>query len=303
MVFISLNKFYNKNRVELFPVIDEVKLEQKMSRSALIPMLVVGVAVVLPFCRKHVDSFHVTKPVETASHTLVADTNTVNASFGGYYVALPHQYNASGKKFPLLVFLHGLGQRGNGKDGLPYLLFDGIGKAIKDNRFPATFSVRGEEFSMVVVSPQYDIQPHEEEVMQVIDTIVNRYRIRTNRIYLSGLSLGARIATTVAAKYPQQFAALVPIAGVATADSFEVRCEKIARANLPVWAFHNADDPMSNVNDSRRFIDYINEHHPATPPRLTVFDQYGHDAWTKALDTAYREDGKNMYEWMLQYYR
>jgi predicted peptidase len=258
---------------------------------------------VFSMCRKHTqEDVRISVPVINRSYMLVGDTQTVNDAFGGYYIALPARYNRNTTKYPLLIFLHGLGQRGDGKKHLPYLLFDGIGKVIHDNRLPVYFTVKGEKLSFIIVSPQYQRQPNVDEVMELTEHIQAKYRVKSNRIYLSGLSLGSRIATLVAAERPEKFAALVPIAGVATNEGMNERCKKIADANLPVWAFHNADDPMSNVEDAQRFINYLDTYSPFTP-RFTVFDKYGHDAWTSALDTAYREDGKNMYEWMLQYHR
>jgi predicted peptidase len=258
----------------------------------------------LSMCRKKADiPVSVSVPVITNSHILVADTQRINAAFGGYYIGLPSDYLTTFTTYPVLIFLHGLGQRGNGKEQLKYLLSDGIGKVIKENRMPISFNVNGESFSLIVVSPQYDQQPDVQEVMQLIDTIEAKYRVKRNRIYISGLSLGARIATLVAAEFPMKFAAMVPIAGVATNEGMNARCKSIAEANLPVWELHNADDPMADVEDARRFIKYLSDYTPAIPPRFTVFDKYGHDAWTTALDTAYREDGRNIYEWMLQYYR
>lgn len=269
-------------------------------RSALFFCLVV---LMFSMCRKHKTTLQPPgDPVFTKSHTLIADVQRINEAFGGYYIALPNSYDSI-KRFPLLIFLHGLGQRGDGNNQLNYLLFDGVGKVINDDRMPEFFTVKGEEFSFIVLSPQYQKQPTEEEVIQLVDTIVRKYKVRTNRIYLSGLSLGGRIATLVAAKYPKRFAAMVPIAGVAANAGMGERCRSIAEANLPVWELHNHDDPMADVNDARRFIDSLKSYSPIVPPRLTVFDKYGHDAWTTALDTAYREDGKNIYEWMLQYYR
>jgi len=255
-------------------------------------------------CKKQVaDNVHVYVPIVDKSYTLVGDTQTVNEAFGGYYVALPPGYNDNSAKYPLLLFLHGLGQRGNGKEELKYLLFDGIGKVIADKRMPVSVAVKGEHYSFIVVTPQYELQPNPEQVMDLIGHITSKYRIKSNRIYLSGLSLGARIATLVGAQYPYSFAAMVPIAGVATNDGMQERCKNIANANLPVWELHNADDPMADVHDARRFINYLTSYAPVIPPRFTVFDRYGHDAWTTALDTAYREDGANIYEWMLRYRR
>ena len=272
--------------------------------TARMPVYFIWIVVAFCMCgKKNVQPDSVNIPVITGSHILIADTQRINGAFGGCYVALPPGYAESNSKYPLLIFLHGLGQRGDGKEELKFLLFDGIGKVIKDNRMPATFTVLGQEFSFIVVSPQYNRQPDVDEVMEMIDLISEKYRIRSNRIYLSGLSLGARITTLVAAEHPRRFAAIVPIAGVATNDGMEMRCKNIAEANLPVWELHNEDDPMANVEDARRFINYLSSYSPAVPPRFTIFDKYGHDAWSTALDTAYREDGKNIYEWMLHYYR
>ena len=84
-------------------------------------------------CRKRsIDAIPIDVPVFTNSHVLVADTQKINEAFGGYYIALPACYSDNTKRYPLIVFLHGLGQRGNGKEELKYLLFDGMGKVIKD---------------------------------------------------------------------------------------------------------------------------------------------------------------------------
>ena len=255
-------------------------------------------------CRKQtVNSVPIVTPAVAAGYTLIPDTTSINKSIAGFYVAIPPGYQQTRTKYPLLVFLHGLGQIGDGKSQLKYLLYDGIGKVILHDRLPASFNVQGEALSFIVAFPQYNNTPTVDEVMQFVDTISSMYRVKNNRVYLSGLSLGARIVTLTAAAFPKRFAAILPIAGVATNAGMEERCAIIADAGLPVWELHNADDPMANVADAKQFIDLLNEHHPLIPPRFTVFDQYGHDAWTKALDTAYREDGKNVYEWMLQYYR
>jgi predicted peptidase len=139
--------------------------------------------------------------------------------------------------------------------------------------------------------------------MDLIHQMKNRYRIDSTRIYLSGLSMGARVVTVTAAKYPMHFAAIAPMAGVAVTPGVEERCRSIAESGLPVWHFHNMDDPMASVQDAEQFIDLIRINNPIISPRFTIFDVYGHDAWTKALDPEYRENGLNVYEWMLQYNR
>jgi predicted peptidase len=237
------------------------------------------------------------------THLLFPVIKKINDAFGGYYVALPPQYFETKDSFPLLIFLHGLGQMGDGNSQLHYILNDGIGKLIKEKKFPVSFRVNGEDRSFIVVSPQSSREPTVDEVMEFIDYIRGSFRTDKHHIYLSGLSLGARVVTLVAARHPDIFAAIVPIAGVAINSGMKERCRNIATSNLPVWEFHNADDPMANVADARRFIDFIRDFNPAIQPRFTVFNVYGHDAWTTALDPAHREDGMNIYEWMLRYSR
>ena len=78
----------------------------------------------------------------------------------------------------------------------------------------------------------------------------------------------------------------------------------VAAANLPVWAFHNSDDGTVNVYTTIGNVDDINSYAPALQAKKTIWATGGHDAWTKATNPATREcEGKNMYEWMLQYTR
>lgn len=227
----------------------------------------------------------------------------INKSFGGYYISLPEDYMASGKNYPVLIFLHGAGQTGNGSTDLEYILNDGIGKLLQKRKFPAGFDIGESHHSFIVACPQYLTAPDSMEMEELVRYFKTTYRIDERRIYLAGLSQGARIATLTAASSPSTFAAMVVMAGVAPNAGMEARCDSIARHNLPVWAFHNIDDPMADVHITERFIDIIRGFVPPVPPRLTIFDVYGHDAWTRALDPEYREDGMNIYEWMLHYSR
>jgi predicted peptidase len=158
-------------------------------------------------------------------------------------------------------------------------------------------------YSFLVVLPQYSQRPYVLEVAAVIGHVLATYRVDSSRIYLAGLSMGARIASLVGARYPSGFAAMVPIAGISDNDELMNSCDSMAHTNLPVWALHNLDDPLSDVNIVRNFIDSLAIRSPDPLPKLTVFDAYGHDAWTTALDPAFRENGLNIYEWMLQYSR
>ena len=99
----------------------------------------------------------------------------------------------------------------------------------------------------------------------------------------------------------KSIAAIVPICGASWADSAVAK--KIASNGVPGWAFHNIDDGSVTVNSTKRYVSMVNAEHPVHPIRMTLWPSGGHDAWTQASNPEYREDGKNMYEWMLQFKR
>jgi len=253
-------------------------------------------------CKKHMN-ITPDEMVETAQPELTGVTKQVNDAFGGYYISLPKLYPQTRKKYPVLFFYHGLGQTGNGSTDLPYILNDGIGKVLNDKKFPPSFDVNGKNSSFIVVSPQYSMVPTVWETAQFMTYIMTTYRGDQKRLYVAGLSLGARLTTLVAGTYAKNIAAIVPISGVALNPGIQERCHVIAENNLPVWAFHNQDDPLASLDDANNFINFIKSYNPTVLPRMTIFNVYGHDAWTTALNPEYKEDGKNMYEWMLQYSR
>jgi poly(3-hydroxybutyrate) depolymerase len=124
--------------------------------------------------------------------------------------------------------------------------------------------------------------------------------VDADRVYLSGLSMGGIVSSDVGAAYPDQIAAIAPMAGVFF-QNVPAKCEILAKENVPVWAFHNENDPQINIIIPQYFVSEIKRFNPVVPPRLTIFRAYGHDAWADALNPDYKEDGKNVYEWMLQF--
>lgn len=241
--------------------------------------------------------------VETAPPQLIKVSTEVNPAIRGYIISLPQHYPETKKTYPTLIFFHGLGQIGNGDTELQYLLKDGMGRLLDSGKFPPDFVVNNEHHSFLVICPQMDTTASIEDVESFLAFIFENYRIDPHRVYIGGMSFGATLATRVVAGLAKYYSALVPISGVPVTPGIESRCERIAAANLPVWAFHNQDDPSSDVNSARDFVQRITDLQPAVLPKLTVFNVFGHDAWTTALDPSYRENGMNIYEWMLQYSR
>lgn len=232
----------------------------------------------------------------------VARYTAINGNVGGFYEALPLLYDSSDKKYPLLLFLHGGGELGNGTTDLHLITKNSLTRRLHDKSFPVSFTVGEEEFSFIILSPQFRAWPSVTDVHEILQYALNNYRVDTQRIYLSGLSMGGGATWEYAgSQYGKSIAAIVPICGASWADSTVAK--RIAKNDVPSWAFHNLDDSAVTVNSTRRYVNIIKTQNPAYPPKMTLWPVGGHDAWTQASDPEYREDGKNMYEWMLQFTR
>ncbi|WP_143306711.1 PKD domain-containing protein [Chitinophaga vietnamensis] len=228
-------------------------------------------------------------------------------NMGGMMESLPQGYNSGNNTYPLLIAMHGIGEEGDGSaQQITRLTNTGIPKLINSGGFPASVNANGKSFSFIVLCPQFNGIPQEIQMWQLINYAKQHYRIDTTRMYLTGLSRGGGATwgfSSLNNKDAGTLAAIVPVAG--NYDPGVPVADTIAANNLPVWAFHNDGDPTVPSDYSKRWVQYINAYRPAANPqaRLTIFNVSGHDAWTKAYDPAYRENGKNIYEWMLQYTR
>ena len=243
--------------------------------------------------------------------TATAQTHTpryisMTASSNGYYEYLPAGYNNAGNTstYPVILFIHGLGETGDGSPAqLPKVLVNGPPKLINNGTFPSSFTVNGQTFQFIVISPQFNAWPNAVNINNIIDYLVANYRIDLNRIYLTGLSMGGGGVWDYAGynnTYATRLAAIIPICGASSPSVF--RANVIAAANLPVWATHNLNDPTCPVSFTNDYISYIeNAPVPSTvPPKKTIFNANGHDAWTTTYNPNWRENGiYNVYEWML----
>ncbi|MGN6440273.1 MAG: PKD domain-containing protein, partial [Agriterribacter sp.] len=229
----------------------------------------------------------------------------VSASVGGYYESLPVNYSSEpDKKYPLLIFLHGSGEKGDGSpSALPRVLRNGPPKLLNQGNFPDKFIYNGEAFSFIVVAPQTAGGTGSgATIRDMINHSLKTYRVDEQRIYLTGLSLGGLRTYNYAAykkELTDKIAAILLVAP--NAYSKEERARTIASSNVPVWLTNNDGDPLARISGAIRTVDMINAYKPIPRAKLTVFNKYGHDAWTQSYDPAFKEDGMNVYEWMLSY--
>ena len=246
-------------------------------------------------------------PVETQPATLTPITASIDNNVGGYYEALPAMYGQTQKKYPVLIFLHGSGQFGNGSTtDLAKVLNEGTPLLLKQQTFPPNFTVNGQNFSFIVLMPQFMASPSYQDLRAFVDYALPKYRIDSSRIYMTGFSMGARQTAEFAVVDSKLPAAVVTLAG-AYFYNLPTTAKGIADNNLPVWCFHNEEDQSISAQESKDFVAAINGYKPARPAKITLFPTstayLKHDCWTKVTDPAYKENGVNMYEWMLGYKR
>jgi len=195
-----------------------------------------------------------------------------------YLLYLPDGYSENPtKKWPLMVFLHGSGNAGSNID------------MVRRGGIPGLID-QGKQFPFVVISPQSQEQKWNiTDLKHLLISEVNKYRIDTDKIYLTGLSMGGTGTWDFVVAYPEFFAAIIPICGntseKALENAFQLR-------HTPVWCFHGADDEVIKPSVSKNMIDSLRKYNPEA--KLTIYPNIRHDSWTKT----YNDDA--VFEWMLQ---
>ncbi|MET0463709.1 MAG: T9SS type A sorting domain-containing protein [Chitinophagaceae bacterium] len=242
----------------------------------------------------------------TSAQTLTPRYVNIASNIQGFYESLPVGYGSGNETYPLLIFVHGMGEMGDGSPGqLPKVLANGVPKLIKEGKFPQSFTVDGQTHKFIVLAPQMKNSSVVDVTLNMlIDYAIANYRVNPNRIYATGLSLGGGFVWKLGGtklESAKRLAAIVPMCGAAT---YSVNTAKnIGTANLPVWAFHNQGDPTVSINTTNNWVNGVNLTATNPKAKTTIFPVGGHDCWSKASDPNYRENGKNMYEWMLSYSR
>ncbi len=223
----------------------------------------------------------------------------------GYYEYLPAGYSSGSQTYPLILFCHGIGELGNGNADLSKVIDTGLPQLISQGKFPVSFTTPASGTqSFIVISPQFINWPVPTDLNDILNYVLKNYRVNTNRIYITGLSMGGGATWAYAgysAAYSDRIAAIVPIAG---ADAIDVTTAGIIANNgIGVWATQNNGDPTVPVSYTINNVAQILAINPSAPVKETIFTASGHDAWTKTYDPAFTENGMNVYEWMLQYQR
>lgn len=204
-------------------------------------------------------------------------TMMVNGKPRHYVLYVPRDYTPE-KPWPLIVFLHGMGERGS--DGLAQSEV-GIARAIRfhPDRFPC-----------LVVMPQCPGKVVWNKAVEDIDTCINDtrrdYSIDDDRLYLTGLSMGGFAAWQYGAANARKFAAIMPICGGGNVKD----AEKLA--HIPIWAFHGAVDSVVPPKKSQEMVEAVKK--AGGNVQYTEYPDTDHNSW----DKAYGE--KDAIAWLLK---
>jgi len=192
-----------------------------------------------------------------------------------YLLYLPKNYNSSQENFPLMLFMHGAGERGHDLN-------------LVKKHGPPKLIDQGKDFPFIVVSPQCpeNIWWSAEDLSALLDEIVQKYKVDEKRIYVTGLSMGGYATWALAEKYPERFAAIAPVCG----GGNPLTICKIGK--LPVWAFHGAKDPVVPIKESQQLVDALKN--CGNNAKFTIYPEAWHDAWTETYNN------QELYDWLLK---
>jgi predicted peptidase len=201
---------------------------------------------------------------------------------GNYLLFLPDTHGQGDHKYPLILFLHGSGERGNdpkviGRFGPPLV-------ALKQKGFP-----------FIVLAPQcpggkwWSDVDVTEMVTSLLDKICKDYAVDPNRIYLTGMSMGGFGAWDLAQKYPNRWAALAVVCG--WGDPYlQTRLK-----NLPTRVFHGEKDPNVPIALAQLMVTFLRQ--IGGNVYFKMYPDLGHNVWNVTYDDP------RLYEWFLSHYR
>lgn len=211
--------------------------------------------------------------------TFIYELDTLN-----YRILKPLDYDSK-KKYPVHLFLHGAGERGN--DNESQLIHGSDLFLKKENR---------ENYKSWVIFPQaplnewwgghYDAYKFNYQVkissalnlvIKFMDQFIERNDVDKNKIYVSGLSMGGMGTFSILSQRPDMFAAATPICGDGDPNSVESFAKKV-----PIWIFHGALDRVVHPNKSLIMAQALIE--KGGNPRVTIYENVYHDSWNNAFD-------------------
>ena len=228
--------------------------------------------------------------IDIAGRNAISSTPVPGAQTGmytgldyNYLLYVPEDFGKTNKKYPLLMFLHGSGEVGTDlnkvtANGPPKLVINSQNKT----KLPKLF-----EF--VIVSPQNTNNWWSSgSLNEILDEVISNYSIDTNRVYLTGLSLGGFGTWNLASDHPERIAAAAPVCGNGL---YATSLANII--TVPVWAFHGGSDLTVPLAGDQETVDAVRK--LGGDVKFTVYPGVGHDSWTQTYNNP------ELYDWFLQH--
>lgn len=201
-----------------------------------------------------------------------------NEKYLGYRLYIPD--NMSGE-LPLMIYLHGAGERGVRRAQLEHMERNGVPRIIKEGR----------EIDAIVLCPQcpemFVWNNIVVDLKKLIDNIIEQYRIKKDRICITGSSMGGYGTWEMGMTFPSFFSAIAPVSG----GGMEWRAQKLV--NTPVRAYHGADDDAVKPINSKMMVDKIQE--AGGSAKFCLLQGFGHG---DGIYEAYKN--QNLIEWILK---
>ena len=188
------------------------------------------------------------------------------------------EYSCDKKKqnMPLIIQLHGAGERGYGKEDLELVDVHGFSKCLKDA-----------DYNCIVIMPQCPVDTFwaakVESIVEFVEQLIKEYKADEDRVYLTGLSMGGFGTWYTSMARPDLFAAIAPVCGGGMAWNAGV-------LKMPIWAFHGVEDSVVSVSQSDEMVSRLKE--LGADVTYTRIDGVGHNAWEHAYN-------KELLEWLL----
>jgi len=211
-----------------------------------------------------------------------------------YRIAFPEDYNADDTtEYPIILFLHGAGERGDDNEIQLTHVDVVFGSDDFRTNYPCFVLIPQCPVGKKWVEVDWGLMSHTmpqtmsislKLTMALLLRTMHQYNIDTNRVYVTGLSMGGYGTWDIIARFPKIFAAAIPICG----GGDENTAPQIA--NIPIWAFHGGRDRVVPVSRTQNMIDAILAQ--GGSPKYTEFPDLGHLSW----NAAYTTDG--LWEWL-----
>lgn len=195
-----------------------------------------------------------------------------------YLVFLPEGYATSIQAWPMVLFLHGAGERG---DSLDLVTVHG----------PPKLAIAGQSFPFILIAPQCPAGElwDADALHALVDEVVRTYRVDETRLYVTGLSMGGYGTWDLAMRYPDRFAAIAPICG------WGQRLLACRIKEVPVWTFHGAKDQVILIDRTEELVNTLRQCDGDV--QFTVYPEANHDSWTLTYENP------QLYDWMLRQQR